>query len=131
MGKLLLDTDGNIYLAESYALISEAGVEERADQAKQQIAELERVKAYAERLRNGETSHDEPQASEDQPAAPVEAQQPAPVVEQPEQAVAEPQAVTEPTPETTTPPVPELPAEQPTSAPTEQPSAPVQPLVLQ
>lgn len=94
MSKLLMDEAGNIYLAEQYQLVAEAGVDEKIEEARKQIAEYEGVRQAADRLQAGVTAPAEP-APVEQPQ-PVE--EPAPVPVSLEQGQTEAPGAGEPTP---------------------------------
>lgn len=98
-GKLLLDIDGNIYLSTQHQLVSEAGVAEKVEAAKKQIAEFEEVKKTADRLQG---------SSDSAPAAPAA---PAPTTPTAPEAPSAPVAPTAPVaPQTPAPEAPTSPA---------------------
>lgn len=120
MGKILMDAEGQLYHAEVFEAIADSAVLGKIEQAKNEIAEFEAIKAKADSLQ-GQTT--------EQPAS-----TPAPVEEAP--AVEQPQPVVDQQPAA---PV-EAPVEQPAAQPEvqaqpEQPAqdaaAPVTPIIIQ
>lgn len=110
-GKLLLDTNGDIYLSTQHTLVSETGVEDKVKQAKEQIAQFEEVKKTADRLQGG---------SDSTPAAPST---PVPAPSTPETPAAHPSTPQSDAVQTPSVPQPSTPSAPATPAPLQ--SAPI------
>lgn len=96
MGKLLIDTNGDLYFSEVHTLVSESSVDAKVQESREQIAEYEKAQALSDKLKAVSEAPVTETPAEVPPTPVVEAPQvetPAPV-EQPqvvEQPVVQPE----------------------------------------